>query len=105
MAQLLSEARAHGIMPDHVGKLMQAYEAEKQQDKGLASESLTARYKEVLEEMKRREQSLSERETQVTTQLEAERANLTDLNKRLDALEMEMMITSHTDETKERVKR
>ncbi len=80
-------------------------EAEKQQDKGLASESLTARYKEVLEEMKRREQSLSERETQVTTQLEAERANLTDLNKRLDALEIEMMITSQTDESKGPVKR
>ena len=80
-------------------------EAEIQQEKGLVSESLTARYKEVLEEMKRREQSLSERETQVTTQLEAERANLTDLNKRLDALEMEMMITSQTDETKGPVKR
>jgi hypothetical protein len=80
-------------------------EAEKQQDKGVESESLTARYKEALEEMKRREQSLSERETQVTTQLEAERVNLTDLNKRLDALELEMMVTSQTDETKERVKR
>ena len=79
--------------------------AEKQQDKGLVSESLTARYKEGLEELKRREQSLSEREIQVTTQLEAERANLADLNKRLDALEMEMMITSQTDETKGPVKR
>ena len=80
-------------------------EAEKQQDKGLVSESLTARYKEVLEELKRREQSLSEREIQVTTQLEIERANLTDLNKRLDALEMEMMVMGHTDESEERVKR
>jgi hypothetical protein len=80
-------------------------EAEKQQDKGLVSESLSARYKEVLEELKRREQSLSEREIQVTTQLEIERATMTDLNKRLDALEMEMMVTSHTDESEERVKR
>lgn len=67
------------------------YETEKQYDKGLASESLTARYREVLEELKRHEQRLTEREIQVTAQLETERANLTDLNKRLDALELEMM--------------
>ena len=30
MAQLLSEAAAHGIMPDYVGKLLAAFEAEKQ---------------------------------------------------------------------------
>ena len=29
MAQLLSEAAAHGIMPDYVGKLLAAFEAEK----------------------------------------------------------------------------
>ena len=30
MAQLLSEAATHGIMPDYVGKLLAAFEAEKQ---------------------------------------------------------------------------
>lgn len=80
-------------------------EAEKQQDKGVVSDAIVNRFKEVLEDLKRHEQRLSERETQVAAQLEAERANLTDLNKRLDALEMEMMITSQPDETKGRVKR
>jgi len=81
-------------------------EAEKQQDKGLVSESLTARYREVLEESKRHEQRLIEREIQVAAQLEAERANLTDLNKRLDALELELMVTGQIVETtRERVKR
>jgi hypothetical protein len=80
-------------------------DAEKQQDKGLVSESIAARYKELLEDLKRREQSLSEREIQLAARLEAERTNLTDLNKRLDALELEMMITSQTDETKGRVTR
>jgi DNA repair exonuclease SbcCD ATPase subunit len=80
-------------------------ETENQQEKGLASASLTSRYKEVLEDLKRREQSLSEREIQVSTQLEAERANLTDLNKRLDALELEMMVTGQSDDSKRPVKR
>ncbi len=31
MAQLLSEAAAHGMMPDYIGKLLAAFEAEKQQ--------------------------------------------------------------------------
>jgi peptidoglycan hydrolase CwlO-like protein len=80
-------------------------EMENQQDKGLVSASLTAKYKEVLEDLKRREQSLSERETQLTVQVEAERANLVELNKRLDALELEMMVTGQTDETRKPVKR
>lgn len=80
-------------------------ETENQQEKGLASASLTSRYKEVLEDLKRREQSLSEREIQVSAQLETERENLTDLNKRLDALEVEMMVTSQSDDPKGRVKR
>lgn len=80
-------------------------DAEKQQDKGLMSESQTVRYKEMLEDLKRREQSLSDREIQVASQLEAERANLTDLNKRLDALELEMMVTGQTDDAKRPVKR
>jgi LuxR family maltose regulon positive regulatory protein len=34
MAQLLSEAAAHGIMPDYTGKLLAAFEAEEQGSKG-----------------------------------------------------------------------
>lgn len=80
-------------------------DAETQQDKGLVSATLTARYKEVLEDLKRREQNLSERELQLAAQLESERASLTDFNKRLDALELEMMVTGQSDDSKGRVKR
>jgi len=34
MAQLLSEAAAHGIMPDYTGKLLAAFEAEEQKSEG-----------------------------------------------------------------------
>ena len=34
MAQLLSEAAAHGIMPDYTGKLLAAFEAEEQRSEG-----------------------------------------------------------------------
>jgi LuxR family maltose regulon positive regulatory protein len=33
MAQLLSEAAAHGIMPDYVGKLLAVFKAEEQKSK------------------------------------------------------------------------
>lgn len=80
-------------------------EAEKQQDKGVLSEEVVRRVRAGLEEFKRQEQVLSEREIQVAAQLETERANLADLNTRLDALEVEMMVTGQSDDTKGRVKR
>jgi len=80
-------------------------EAAKQQDKGTLSENVVRRGRAMLEELKRQEQVLSEREIQVVAQLEAERANLSDLNKRLDALELEMMVTSQSDDSKKPVKR
>lgn len=83
-----------------------ADDAEKQQDKGLLSESAAAVTKSMLEGFKQREQSLIERETQLSAQLDAERTNLTDLNKRLDALELEIVTTANQNaEPKERVKR
>ena len=76
-------------------------EAEKGQDTGIVSPSITARYREALEGLKRQEQTLTERELQVTAQLETERANLSDLYKRLDALELEMVTTQRNgDKTK-----
>jgi DNA integrity scanning protein DisA with diadenylate cyclase activity len=80
-------------------------EAEKQQEKGVLSEDVVHRVRAGLEGLKRQEQVLSERENQVAAQLEAERANLTDLNKRLDALELEMMVTGQSDDSKKRVTR
>lgn len=73
---------------------------EKELDKGLVSESLIARYREVLEELKRHEQRLAEREVQIFAQLETERSNLVDLNKRLDTLELEMLTSQSNDKPK-----
>jgi len=67
MAQLLSEAAAHGIMPDYVGKLLAVFEAEEQKsaDKSVLPpaqpliEPLSQREMEVLRLMA---QGLSNRE-------------------------------------------
>lgn len=75
-------------------------EAEKGQDTGVVSPSVTVRHREALEGLKRREQTLTERELQVTAQLETERTNLTDLHKRLDALELEMVRSQRDDKPK-----
>ena len=81
-------------------------EAVKRQDKGVLSEAQVADVKARAEFCKLRAQSLRERETVVSTKLEIERANLADLNKRLDALELELMTTaSQGDEPKGRVKK
>lgn len=80
-------------------------EAEKQRDTGIASEPIVARHREALEDLKRREQRLSEQETQMSIQLETEQTNLTELNRRLDALETEMMVTGKTEEPRGRIKR
>lgn len=75
-------------------------ESEKGQDTGVVSPLLTARYKEVLEGLKRQEQTLTEREIQVTAQLETERTRLNDLYRRLDALELEMIATPRENKPK-----
>jgi hypothetical protein len=80
-------------------------EAEKQQDKGLLSEASVSRVRAVVEETKRREPSLTERESRLSVELAMERANLADLNKRLDALEREMLMTTQIDPTKDSKKR
>jgi hypothetical protein len=80
-------------------------EAEKQQAKGLIAESEVSRMKVALEDVKRREQSLTEQETQISNELNSERRNLTDLNKRLDDLERELVLTPPSEESKGGVKR
>jgi peptidoglycan hydrolase CwlO-like protein len=75
-------------------------EAERQFDKGLLPDSEVKRLKRAIEEFKRREQGLTERETQLSNELSTEHANLADLNRRMDALEHEMLITGQNDERK-----
>jgi hypothetical protein len=71
----------------------QAEEADKQKDQGQFSEAQAASVKVMMGDFKRREQSLTEREAKLSTELEIERLNLESLNKRLDALEREMVGT------------
>jgi hypothetical protein len=52
------------------------------------------------EELIRREQVLAEREIQLSNELNTEQAGLVDLNRRLDALEREMIVTIADEETK-----
>lgn len=75
-------------------------EAEKGQDTGVVSPSVTVRYREALEGLRRQEQTRTQRELQVTAQLETERTNLTELYKRLDALELEMVTSQRDDKPK-----
>ena len=77
-------------------------EAEKQQDKGMLSEAAVKMTRLGLEEFKRTEQSLSERENQLTGDLAIERASLDDLNKRLDGLEREMLMNMQINQSKDR---
>jgi len=80
-------------------------EAEKQQDKGVVSEARVSEVRAALSELKRREQALTEREAQRSRELDQERINLEDLNRRLDALEREILLSSPGNESKENPKR
>jgi hypothetical protein len=75
-------------------------DAEKQLEKGVLSEIKVNELRANTTDMKRRQQNLSEREAQVALELEQERSNLADLNKRLDALEREIQMTGLVNEGK-----
>jgi len=70
---------------------------EKQQDKGVVSPEQVNEVRSLMAGMTRREQTLTERESQLSGELEQERAALADLNKRLDALEREIVLTGLID--------
>ena len=80
-------------------------EAEKQQESGVISRTSLNKIRASVEEGNRRGQNLSERESQLAAELATERANLADLNNRLDALEREMLINGEIDKVKENKKR
>lgn len=73
---------------------------EKQQDKGVVSPEQVNEVRALMAGMMRREQTLTERETQLSGELEQERAALADLNKRLDALERDIVLTGLVDDGK-----
>ena len=80
-------------------------EAEKQREVGMSSEAAVKIVRARFEDFKRQEQRLSERENQLAGDLAIERANLADLNIRLDALEREMVTTGLINNTRDNKKR
>lgn len=73
-------------------------DAEKKFETGLMADTQLKQARAMLADFKRREEILSERETQLSTELSQERTNLLDLNKQLDALEREMLITNQVNQ-------
>jgi predicted nucleic acid-binding Zn-ribbon protein len=74
-------------------------------DKGVMSTASVNAVRHSFMELKRREESLNEREAQLSIEVDNERVNLTDLNKRLDALEREIVTTSLGDDVKKSTKK
>ena len=101
LSQELNAARNHlaDLRSEQITIKAKFEEAEKQREAGVAGESQTSRYKEILESLKRTEERLVEQDGQISSQLEEERSSLNDLNKRLDALEREMVIKGQVLET------
>lgn len=69
-------------------------------ESGLAAPAEMNAMKVAIDEFKKLEQTLTEREIELSNELITERANLSELNRRLDALEREMALTGTVDETK-----
>ena len=70
-----------------------AADAEDQFERGVIGEPRVKEIRANLVDLKRRLQSLVEREGQLSIELTQERNNLADLNKRLDELEREILMT------------
>jgi hypothetical protein len=68
-------------------------DAEDQFERGVISEPRVKELRASLVDMKRRQQTLDEREVQLSIELTQERNSLADLNRRLDELEREMLMT------------
>ena len=78
---------------------------EKQFDAGIISEPQLNLAKAELEEINQREQGLIERENKLASELSQERATLDELNRRLDALEQEMVLEISAEQPKPTRKR
>ncbi len=79
----------------------EAEQAEKQKAAGLKGEDEVKALLAAGEELKQREQNLLQRELQLSSELQAESANLNDLKTRLDKLEQEIVMPS-TEPAKKR---
>jgi chromosome segregation ATPase len=79
-------------------------DGEKKFDRGVMSDTQMQELRASLADFKRREEMLSERETQLSIELGQERTNLADLNKQLDSIEREMVLTNQVDQRKRRPK-
>lgn len=96
LTQRLSDTR------DEIGKIRKRQvimkeslaNAEKQKEAGVQSEAESKAINAELNGLSQQEQTLLDRELQVSSELEAERANLNDLKTRLDKLEQEIATPS-----------
>jgi hypothetical protein len=94
----LSEVKAQN------SQMMQMFgTVEDKVESGVAPPSEMNAMKVAIDEFKKLEQTLTEREIELSNELNTERANLTDLKGRLDALEREMSLT--VDEEKKPAKK
>jgi LuxR family maltose regulon positive regulatory protein len=75
MAQLLSEATAHGMMPDYMGKLLAAFEAEKQKSKDLSSLPLPPLVQPLIAQRAIAIEPLSQRELEILQLIAQGRSN------------------------------
>ena len=73
-------------------------DAEDQFERGVIGEPRVKEIRANLADLKRRIQSLVEREVQLSIELTQERNNLADLNKRLEEIEREMVMTGLTNQ-------
>jgi peptidoglycan hydrolase CwlO-like protein len=82
--------------------LMQAHipELEQKVNVGVMPDAELKAAKQVLEDLDKREPELVERESRLTTELNTERVNLGELNRRLDEIERELTAISKGEEDK-----
>lgn len=96
LTQQLNEARAqlNQTRWEQARLKTEAEQAEKQKAAGLRGEDELKATIAAGEELKQREQNLMQRELQLSSELELERATLNDLKTRLDKLEQEIAMPS-----------
>ena len=75
-------------------------DAEKKFETGVLSDIQVKQIRAQSADMKRRQEVMLEREAQLSIELDQERSNLNDLNKRLDALEREILMTGLGNDSK-----
>jgi len=88
------------LKSERVGLKAKAAEIEKKYEVGSLPESEVNAVKATIEQLNQREPNLTEREYQLAGELNVERGNLEELNRRLDQIERELLTSSKVEEDK-----